>query len=135
MHDVAHHAVPRCAVLCRLCCVVLLRLLQGWQLHVWGDVNSAPAWGHGLAPSGFDDGPYWELSLKASANHVGVLVYKGDSSKGEEKAAGGYRQRGCIQPVHNSVKREIKHCLCVKSCSHVPRTAANIRNKSNSVYL
>jgi hypothetical protein len=41
-----------------------------------------------LEPSGFDDGPYWQLKLKPSANHLGVLVYKGDSTKGEEKAAG-----------------------------------------------
>lgn len=56
---------------------------------MWGDVREAPAWGRGLEPTGFDDGPYWNLKLKSSANHVGVLVYKGDSVKGEEKAAGG----------------------------------------------
>jgi hypothetical protein len=61
---------------------------------VWGDVKEATAWGRGLEPSGFDDGPYWQLKLKPSANHVGVLVYKGDSTKGEEKAAGEARGGG-----------------------------------------
>lgn len=92
---------PLSAWLCRLmltcntvlCCAVLwLHVpsppLQGWKLHVWGDVKEAPAWGRGLEPTGFDDGPFWVLKLKPGANHVGCLVYKGDSTQGEEKAAG-----------------------------------------------
>lgn len=55
---------------------------------MWGDVKEAPAWGRGLEPTGFDDGPFWVLKLKPGANHVGCLVYKGDSTQGEEKAAG-----------------------------------------------
>jgi len=61
---------------------------QGWKLHVWGDVTRATDWGRGLEPTGFEDGPYWNLKLKTSANHVGVLIYKGDSLQGEQKAAG-----------------------------------------------
>lgn len=75
-----------------LCCAVLwcppTSPLQDWKLHVWGDVKEAPAWGRGLEPTGFDDGPFWALKLKPGANHVGCLVYKGDSTTGEEKAAG-----------------------------------------------
>lgn len=57
---------------------------------MWGDVKVPTDWGIGLPPSGFKDGgPFWSLQLKTSANHVGVLIYKGDSTKGEEKAAGG----------------------------------------------
>jgi hypothetical protein len=88
------NAVACCAVLSVMlcyvsCCAMLWCGVQGWALHVWGDVKEAPAWGEGLQPTGFNDGPFWTLKLKPSANHVGVLIYKGDSTKGEEKAAGG----------------------------------------------
>lgn len=58
--------------------------LQGWGLHVWGDVIQPTPWSTPLPPSGLGpEGAYWDIKLLTSANHVGALIHKG-----EEKAAG-----------------------------------------------
>jgi hypothetical protein len=62
---------------------------QGWKLHVWGDVAAPTVWGAGLTPTGLTaGGPFWAVQLKPHATHVGLIVYRGDSTSGEEKAAG-----------------------------------------------
>eukprot|EP00882_Tetradesmus_deserticola_P023731 GHRQ01025841.1.p2 GENE.GHRQ01025841.1~~GHRQ01025841.1.p2 ORF type:complete len:108 (+),score=47.14 GHRQ01025841.1:680-1003(+) len=58
--------------------------LQGWGLHVWGDVEHPTPWSSAKQPSGSGpEGPYWDVALQVSAKHVGLLIHKG-----EEKAAG-----------------------------------------------
>lgn len=55
---------------------------RGWALHLWGDVaeGTRSEWPKGLSPSGADaSGSYWDLPLKPNAQHVGLLIHKGES--------------------------------------------------------
>jgi hypothetical protein len=65
-------------------CLHRVLAVQGWGLHIWGDVDHPTPWSSAKQPSGSGpEGPYWDVELQTSAKHVGLLIHKG-----EEKAAG-----------------------------------------------
>jgi hypothetical protein len=65
-------------------CSVWAHVVQGWGLHIWGDVEHPTPWSSAKQPTGSGpDSPYWDVVLQTSAKHVGLLIHKG-----EEKAAG-----------------------------------------------
>ena len=52
---------------------------EGFELHVWEDVNEEVSWADGLDIAGSDEyGVYWDVKLKEAAERVGFIVHKGD---------------------------------------------------------
>ncbi|MFT2719473.1 pullulanase-type alpha-1,6-glucosidase [Deinococcus sp. A31D244] len=57
----------------------------GWGLHVWEDTTAQVTWEKPLAASGRDDfGAYFDISLKAGAQKLGLIVHKGDTKDAEK---------------------------------------------------
>lgn len=85
--------------------------MQGWGLHVWGNVTNQTNWNTPQQPTGLGrEGPYWDIKLQTSANHVGVLIHKG-----EEKAAGA-RLSGCLHGTMGSTLQDSSCCYTGKVC-------------------